>query len=211
MEMKLQGEKTFRYEISDDQASFDTVLYVLHGYGQQSQYFIRKFRNQFSRLLVVAPEGMHRFYLEGSSGRVGASWMTKEAREDDISDNISWLNKLDTVITERYQPDKKLLLGFSQGGATAARWYHKGKITFDIMILWACIFPPDLSREDEIRDASNQHFVIGNEDEFYKEEAQNELVKFYLNKGFTIHRFEGKHDIHTRTLDAILDDFESNN
>ena len=30
---------------------------------------------------------MHRFYLEGSSGRVGASWMTKEAREDDKKEN----------------------------------------------------------------------------------------------------------------------------
>ena len=125
MERKLTANKTFRYEVSSDVQDHDTVLYVLHGYGQQAQYFIRKFRAQFDKLLVVAPEGMHRFYLQGSAGRVGASWMTKEAREDDIQDNIQWLEQLDATITKIYRPQRKIILGFSQGGATAARWYHR--------------------------------------------------------------------------------------
>ncbi len=204
MERKLTSKKTFRYEISSDSQHFDTVLYVLHGYGQQAQYFIRKFREQFEHLLVVAPEGMHRFYLKGSAGRVGASWMTKEAREADISDNINWLTDLDQQVSEQYQPKRKILLGFSQGGATAARWYHKSSIHFDAMILWACVFPPDLSPNEELHNANNQHFVIGSEDEFYNDETQDSLVNFYLNKGFRIHRFDGKHDIHGDTLKMIL-------
>ncbi|MCR9174073.1 MAG: hypothetical protein NXI10_16345 [bacterium] len=208
MEQKLTSSKTFRFEISADPAEFDTILYVLHGYGQQAQYFIRKFRSQFDKMLVVAPEGMHRFYLEGTSGRVGASWMTKEAREDDIADNVQWLNALDKHISETYQPKRKLLLGFSQGGATAARWYHKGVVTFDAMILWACVFPPDLTPDEELKQAINQHFVIGNEDQFYDETAQEELVKFYLKKGFATHQFQGKHDIHAPTLDAILESIQ---
>ena len=204
MEQKLRTSKTFRYEVSSESDEFDTVLYVLHGYGQQAQYFIRKFRPFFDRMLVVAPEGMHRFYLKGSSGRVGASWMTKEAREDDIQDNINWLNELDAHISKHYSVKRRIVLGFSQGGATAARWYHKGAVSFDAMILWACVFPPDLSANEEISVATNQHFVIGSEDEFYTSEAQSELVKFYLNKGFSTHRFEGKHDIAASTVDSIL-------
>ncbi|PWL27645.1 MAG: hypothetical protein DCO96_10075 [Fluviicola sp. XM-24bin1] len=204
MEQKLIASKTFRFELSSESQEFDTVLYVLHGYGQQAQYFIRKFRPLFDKMLVVAPEGMHRFYLQGSSGRVGASWMTKEAREDDISDNIQWLDQLDSHISERFQPKRKLILGFSQGGATAARWYHMGIVNFDAMILWACVFPPDLKVEEEIKHATNQHFTIGSDDEFYDSDAQDELVKFYLNKGFTTHRFEGKHDIDAPTLEVIL-------
>lgn len=204
MEQKFTSSKTFRFELSSESSNHDTVLYVLHGYGQQAQYFIRKFRSVFDNLLVVAPEGMHRFYLQGSSGRVGASWMTKEAREDDISDNISWLNELDAHISTRFQPNRKLILGFSQGGATAARWFHKGNINFDAMILWACVFPPDLHPDEEIKSAKQQHFAIGNEDEFYDTAAQEELVKFYLNKGFSIHPFEGKHDIDATTLEVIL-------
>src|SRR5690554_3872961 len=37
---------------------------------------------------------MHRFYRKGTQGRVGASWMTKEARLDDIEDNHKYLDKL---------------------------------------------------------------------------------------------------------------------
>lgn len=204
MEQKLSALKTFRYEISSDSEEFDTVLYVLHGYGQQAQYFLRKFHSLFDSLLVVAPEGMHRFYLEGSSGRVGASWMTKEAREDDIADNLHWLNALDAEISSRFRIRRKLLLGFSQGGATAARWYHKGNVRFDGMILWACVFPPDLYPEEEIKTATNQHFVIGDADEYYNAGAQVNLIDFYKKKGFIAHTFEGKHDIDAATLKSVL-------
>jgi len=209
MERKLTAQKTFRYEVSSESHHFDTVLYVLHGYGQQAQYFIRKFRAQFEHLLVVAPEGMHRFYLQGSSGRVGASWMTKEAREDDITDTLRSLEQLDAKISAEYRPKRKIILGFSQGGATAARWYHLGTVQFDAMILWACVFPPDLSAEEEIKNAGNQHFVIGSNDEFYNNSAQEELVAFYQRKGFAVHRFEGKHDIHADTLRSIVEEINS--
>jgi len=204
MEQKLKAEKTFRYELSSDSDEFDTVLYALHGYGQQAQYFIRKLRPLFDKMLVVAPEGMHRFYLKGSSGRVGASWMTKEAREDDISDNIEWLDKLDSLITERFRPKRKIILGFSQGGATAARWFYKGNVSFESMILWACVFPPDLDAEKEIGISSEQHFVIGKNDQFYDTSVQDALIQFYESKGFVVHTFDGTHDIDKETLERIL-------
>lgn len=204
MEQKLRSTKTFRYEISSEARDFDAVLYVMHGYGQQAQYFIRKFRSLFDNILVVAPEGMHRFYLKGASGRVGASWMTKEAREDDINDNIDWLNELDAHVTKEYQPKRKMVLGFSQGGATAARWYHMGKVDFDAMVLWASVFPPDLSADSEVKKAFNQHFVIGTEDEFYDVETQEGLIEFYRKKGFETYSFHGKHDIEQDTLETVL-------
>lgn len=204
MEEKLPFYKTYRYEVSNQELEFDTVLYALHGYGQLAKYFIRKFSKVFENVLVVTPEGPHRFYLQGANGRVGASWMTKEAREDDIEDNIHWLNKLDKVITEKYQPKRRILLGFSQGGATAARWYHKGTVSFDGMILWACVFPPDLNPEVEIKSVSNQHFVIGSDDEYYQGESQEELISFFRNKGYQIHQFEGKHDINVELIVKLL-------
>ena len=65
--------------------------------------------------IIIAPEGMHRFYISGASGRVGASWMTKEAREIDISDNLSFLEALDSSLSKEFNFEKKYLLGFSQG------------------------------------------------------------------------------------------------
>lgn len=204
MEQTLIESKTYRYQVSSEDDQYDTVLYVLHGYGQLAQYFIRKFRPFFGSILVVAPEGMHRFYLKGSSGRVGASWMTKEAREDDIRDNIQWLTALDQKISDEFHPKRRILLGFSQGGATAARWFHHSPIHFDALILWACVFPPDLSAREEIKAGTEHHFVIGSEDEFYSGEQQDALINFYRERGYHTHRFDGKHDIDSTLLDRIL-------
>lgn len=204
MEEKFRFYKTYRYEVVEPKAPVETVLYLLHGYGQQAKYFIRKFQKIQDSVLVVAPEGMHRFYLEGTSGRVGASWMTKEAREDDISDNLGWLNALDDEITQKYTPKRKLILGFSQGGATAARWYYSDLQRFEAMILWACVFPPDLDPHQEIGSQGQLHFAIGSEDEFYKDSDQKDLIAFYKQKEFEIHLFDGKHDMDSETLEKIL-------
>jgi predicted esterase len=146
---------------------------------------------------------MHRFYLNGTSGRVGASWMTKEDRESDITDNLNWLSKLFTELTEQKTFKKRILLGFSQGGATAARWFYSQKVQFDQLILWASVFPPDLERPI-IQSNSNNYFVIGTEDEYYNTEAQISEIKFYQNIGFNTLQFEGRHDIENDTLKRIL-------
>lgn len=205
MEFSLKIEKTFRYETLHEEAKPGIVLYVLHGYGQLARYFIRKFSNVSEDILIVAPEGMHRFYQKGASGRVGASWMTKEAREDDISDNITFLNSLDKVISEKFNIEKRYLLGFSQGGATAARWQQLGTVSFDALILWACVFPPDLPLNVEAqRNDLPRYFAIGSEDEFYDDSAQQKLIEEYQEMGYAIQRYEGRHDVINETLTEIL-------
>ena len=202
-ELKLTAPKTFRYWISGDFEKANKLIIVLHGYGQLAEFFIRKFNEIPEDYIVVAPEGMHRFYLNGTSGRVGASWMTKEDRESDITDNLNWLSKLFSELTEQKTFEKTILLGFSQGGATAARWFYTKKVLFDQLILWASVFPPDLERPI-IQSNSNNYFVIGTEDEYYNTEAQISEIKFYQNIGFNTLQFEGRHDIENDTLKRIL-------
>ena len=112
MEVEFKHSKTYRYEIINPSPSPELVIYVMHGYGQLAKFFIRKFQDLPNNIMIIAPEGMHRFYLKESSGRVGASWMTKEARESDIKDNISWLDELDKQISEQYSVSKRILIGF---------------------------------------------------------------------------------------------------
>jgi predicted esterase len=209
MEYQFTHPKTFRYRTLNEGNKPTKVIYVLHGYGQLVEYFIRKFRTIGEDYLIVAPEGMHRFYLRGASGRVGASWMTKEAREADISDNLSYLDTLDEMLSKEYDFEEKYLLGFSQGGATAARWNQLGKSQFDAMILWACVFPPDLPQEIESSERQENYFVIGDEDEFYSEEDQEKLIHEYLSKDYKIKRYKGKHDIVNTTLTEILDELSN--
>jgi predicted esterase len=202
---ELKAEKTFRYATQGDVSKAHTILYVLHGYGQLAQYFIRKFSALGTGYFIIAPEGMHRFYLNGTSGRVGASWMTKEARETDISDNIHWLNELDKRIDSVHKQRRKIILGFSQGGATAARWFYKGAIHADQLIMWASIFPPDLNIEEEIKtNESKGIFVVGTNDPYFQEMKDKIAIDDFQQLGFTTFSFDGGHDLDENTLSKIL-------
>ena len=150
MEGKIKVKKTFRYYTFGNPDKAEHIWFVLHGYGQLAFFFLRKFNVlDPDKHFVVAPEGMHRFYLKGTNGRVGASWMTKEARLDDIEDNHDFLDQLFAKLTQKYSFKKRTLLGFSQGGATASRWHQKNTFKADNFILWACVFPPDLKESYE--------------------------------------------------------------
>lgn len=211
MEYQLKHPKTFRYQILNENETATTILYALHGYGQLAEFFIRKFREIDENIIVVAPEGMHRFYLKGSSGRVGASWMTKEAREADITDNLSFLDALDETLANRFNIKKRYLLGFSQGGATAARWHQMGSPKFGGLILWASVYPPDLQPIlSNDSSSSKNYFVIGNEDEFYPEIEQQRLIDEYTSHNYIIKRYAGQHDIVNNTLTEILDELSRN-
>ena len=201
MEKHFKSTKTYRYEIQE--LEHEHLLIALHGYGQLSKFFLRKFQGLQSKGRVVAPEGPHRFYLQGSSGRVGASWMTKEARELDIQDNLVWLNALLTELQKCYSPKKITLLGFSQGAATAARWYQQNPTAFDQLILWAAVFPPDIDA-GTFPNGKPLHFVLGTEDEYYQGEAAERVKETYKTLGFEVHSFDGIHDIHGGVLNEIL-------
>lgn len=203
--------KTFRYITIGNPKKASKLLIVLHGYGQLVEYFVRKFDGLDEDIFIVAPEGMHRFYLKGSSGRVGASWMTKEAREADIRDNIHWLNKLNELIQKEQSFEKTILLGFSQGGATAARWYENSSIPFDHLIMWASVFPPDLKMNVPSTNVDNGKnlFVLGNDDPYFSIEEQSKILEFYVSIGFSSIKYNGNHDIDFEALKISLDELKS--
>lgn len=209
MEQHFQHEKTFRFEVLNEHSEATTVLYVLHGYGQLAKYFIRKFTQLPNNLLIVSPEGMHRFYRKGSSGRVGASWMTKEDRTYDIADTISCLNKVDAIISDQFPIEKRYLLGFSQGGAAAARWEELGEVSFDASILWASVFPPDLNVSVPKAKNQKKFFVLGDQDQFFSSDDQEKTVSFYEQMNYQIIRYKGDHDIVNETLTEIIRQIEA--
>ena len=141
-EHSISIQKTTRYYTCGDISKASRLLVVLHGYGQSAFFFLKKFEFLADKgYYIVAPEGMHRFYLEGTSGRVGASWMTREARLDDIRDNFNYLESLVSKIQEQKTFISVDLLGFSQGAATTTRWFEHSKISFRSLVLWASVFP----------------------------------------------------------------------
>jgi predicted esterase len=199
----LTAPASYRYYTNGSEKA-PHLLIVLHGYGQLAEYFIRKFQVLEEDFFIVAPEGMHRFYLKGSSGRVGASWMTKEERELDIQTNMNWLNTLLAKLTSENTYQKISLLGFSQGGATAARWFH-AKNQFDHFISWASVFPPDLEQELTAtpNTSKTNFFVIGTNDEFVTPDEQTKLLQSYQDKGYQTIVSEGTHAIDSACLQKL--------
>tara|TARA_B100000809_G_scaffold261711_1_gene311117 strand:- start:447 stop:1073 length:627 start_codon:yes stop_codon:yes gene_type:complete len=201
---KIKISKTAKYVTYGNPERATTVLFALHGYGQLVEFFIRKFHVLDSEnIFIVAPEGLHRFYLKGSSGRVGASWMTKEERESDIQDYVTYLDQIWNDINLEHTFDKRVLLGFSQGGSTASRWHSFGSYNANEFILWAAVFPNDMVNNNLLNyHNSNNYFVVGKQDEYYTEDKINEHFQILEAKNipFKLVKFEGNHNIDSETL-----------
>ena len=127
MEHHLTVARTARYQqLGELSSRTRRVWFVCHGYGQLAAYFIRHFAfitEADPTTVIIAPEGLSRFYLSGNGGRVGASWMTRDDRLHEIQDHVNFLNQLAATILPQCPPDVHItVLGFSQGTATVGRW-----------------------------------------------------------------------------------------
>ncbi|HET8860180.1 phospholipase [Marivirga sp.] len=191
-------------------SSTKEIWFVLHGYGQLPQYFIRKFKEiANNERVIIAPGGLSRFYLDGFAGRVGSTWMTKEERLIDIENYIIYLNSVaNEVLSEATSHIRVTLLGFSQGSATVCRWAEKLDFDFEKLILHSGAFPPDIDFTDlgnKLR-AKKVYMLRGNEDEFINEDRKREQKELIDKIGVFVHQseFKGKHDIDINSIKEII-------
>ncbi|MEM7370689.1 MAG: dienelactone hydrolase family protein [Bacteroidota bacterium] len=187
-----------------------TVWIVFHGYRQLAWYFIKKFTSILDKQTVVAaPEGLSRFYLEGHK-RVGASWMTKEDRLNEIEDQQTYLNQALKEIKALFpapgQGPRICVLGFSQGAATAWRWILKQQIDIDAFVIWASQPPEEYSPEmDRCLASIPFYFVYGTKDQFISPEKGQELVSQLSGRysNLQVLSFDGTHDLDAETLQLV--------
>lgn len=208
-EHHISVSRTLRYYTRGEITAANPLLTVLHGYAQHPGFFIRKVEDLLSEGWgILAPEGLHRFYVNGSSGRVGASWMTKEDRLHDIADHIAYLNQLHLTEPMAFA-NRRVLLGFSQGAATAVRYFCATNIRFERLVLWAGSFPPDVALPEfgERLKSAQIDLVIGAHDNIVPAEVYDQLHSNLEAAGAAVrlHRFEGEHDLHLPTLRKVLE------
>jgi predicted esterase len=201
------------YKLGQITSKTKAIWFVMHGYGQLAQYFIQKFKTLESKdICVIAPEGLSRFYLEQlenagrKNNRVGASWMTRENRLTDISNYLQFLDSVyEKEVTD--ESTEVVVLGFSQGSATASRWVADGRIKFDRLILWAGVFPPDMDFNNASAVLKNKKvsLVYGTQDQFITDERFAEMELVTARLGTTIDKiaFNGGHEIDEATLNNI--------
>jgi len=215
-EHHLSVQRTARYYTLGDFTEQTTDLwFVLHGYGQLAQYFIRRFDVvQNEKTVVVAPEGLSRLYLNGEYSKIGASWITREDRDNEIQDYLAYLNKLyDTVMAGRpagsTQPLRITLFGFSQGAATVCRWLNNGHVRADRLILWAGFFPKGISDVIEPAKIANTEtiYIYGRQDEYIEQLPDtDEYIRRMQTELPTLRivPFEGKHVVEREVLQGVI-------
>jgi len=186
------------------------VWFVLHGYGQLAGRFLGEFAAlDDGQSLVVAPEGLSRYYTNHPRREVGASWMTSEDRLTDIANYVRWLDLLYAHLFETLvRSDVTVtVLGFSQGAATAARWISHGRAITDRLVLWGELLPPDLDLEvawAKLRD-SRLTLVVGRDDA-YADESRLEADEARLldrEIPYETVRYDGGHAIDPIVLRAL--------
>jgi len=208
-ELKIQ-KTSYYYTVGDLNQETKHLFLVFHGYGQLASRIIKKFdvltpHHTFS----IAPEGFSRFYWDEKTGIVGASWMTRKDRLNEIADYCNYIQQLyDTYSQQIDQPVKIHVLGFSQGGATAVRWIERNQPKIDSLILWGSAFPPDLDYSQSLAyfNKIDKYLVLGDKDEFVSPERIERHKKFVEKQGinYQFRSFDGKHEIDRQVLENLF-------
>jgi predicted esterase len=213
--------RTARYYIlggGDGDDELRELWIVCHGYGQLAGTFIESFSAVATpQRLIAAPEALSRFYLDPSRSpsdplpRVGAAWMTREDRQNEIEDQIRYLDALHDRLRPAAVRDRVRLrvLGFSQGVATAGRWVAYGRARTSQLILWAGKFPPDVDLRPLAEKLAGAPvlLVTGTRDSLASWSGADEETKRFADAGIAarLMSFEGGHRLDNATLAKISD------
>lgn len=208
MKQSISIKRTAHYHLQlPDNQNPIAVLYVIHGYAQLASEFIADFKPlKESNILVVAPEGLSKFY--NKERKPVASWMTSHERLNEIDDYISYLNQLHEIITNQFNPARIMILGFSQGVSTAFRWFSSLKEKE--LTLYACsgTIPPELDKKDFLdkKDAKVNYYYGSIDKLLSLDKAKEQLKKIEdLNLRCEAFPFDGRHEISKTCISHLLE------
>ena len=212
MEHHLTVARTARYhQLGEPSARTRRVWFVCHGYGQLAAYFVRHFAfltENRDDTVVIAPEGLSRFYLQGNGGRVGASWMTRDDRLAEIDDHVGFLNQLAALVLSNCPADAEItVLGFSQGTATIGRWLTRAHFRPAHLIFWAGGFPNDIApaAAHDLLQGLPLSVVVGTTDAYISVDQAGQQHRQLLKLGAAAQfiTFAGKHELNRAVLEKL--------
>lgn len=203
-ENHIEVSKTARF-FTHGHEDAPEIWYLLHGYGMTAFSMLKSVEGEpENNYLWVAPEGLSRFYWNGFSGPVVASWMTKDDRENEIRNYVAYLNALNAKVNAKQKPIN--ILGFSQGVATACRWLAYSPLTFNKIVLWAGEPPSDIDYQQQQHKFKSLTVVYGKDDPFIQP-AQIEKIQTLFEAAkidFELISFEGKHELKKEVMTSII-------
>jgi len=214
MTQSVSVAATFSYETHGTlTAGTSDVWVVFHGYGQLAKHFIRRFDVLGDAHYAIAPQGQNKFYLDAHENRyekVGASWLTKETREQDMANQMAYVNAVWSAENPTgIAPQARVhLLGFSQGASVACRWAVHRQLPLATLVLWAGMLPEELHQSHFAHLAPDTDivFVAGNQDPLVtpaRREAGVESLKAVF-PDFRLVTFEGGHEVKREVLVELM-------
>ncbi|MEM1124906.1 MAG: phospholipase [Bacteroidota bacterium] len=201
------------YTIGEADNHIKKVWIVTHGYGQLASRFIHRFAQlEDGETLIIAPEGLSRFYWGGFTGEVVSSWMTSGDRLDEIADFSNYMQQVyETFIPQLREEVTINLLGFSQGCATQVRWILREFPRFDNLVIWSGSMPEDIPYHEKAGfwDNKKLFFVYGTADPFLTEKRVKWCYDVIAEKGLTCQTFtfDGKHEVDKVALREFVEQF----
>ena len=209
-EHHLRITKRARYYTIGAGQPADDIWIVCHGYGQLAGRFIHNFTiiDRPGRV-IVAPEALHRFYIDppprpASQRRVGATWMTREDRENDIADYVDYLDLLASEFLAQAPAARLRVLGFSQSTATVLRWAVRATRVPQHLVLWAGEVPGDVDWMAGARKLARTRIdvVRGDRDESLTEADLRRNLRTLddVKLAYHLHSFSGGHHLDDEML-----------
>lgn len=221
--------RTARYAVVGAAPEQAARLWIaFHGYAHRAEDFVAPFAECVpTDTRVIAPEGLSRFYLElprpdgGHLTRTGASWLTRDDRDDELRDAISMLHavvarEVAAIVAARGAPPVIGVLGFSQGVAMSMRWVANASTNpalgqhtpISAHVLWAGGLAHDVP-DDALRESwqSTQVHVVAGERDKFASDATRATVRTRLGSigvKSNEHSFDGGHRLDTLLLATLL-------
>jgi predicted esterase len=207
---RIEVARTARVVASGDPRDAREIWFLLHGHGQLASAMLEACRAlEAPQRFLIAPEALSRFYLRSGAGDVGATWMTREERDAEIADYVRYLDRV-AEWSERElgcRAAQRVVLGFSQGAATAWRWTALGWARIDRLIAWGSEVPPDLDLVARRARLATTHLqaVRGSRDEFQTTEllARDRARLQAAGLACDVVEFDGGHQLAADVLASV--------
>lgn len=213
--LKVSHTKHVSYQTTNTYSTLNTltrntknIWIACHGIGFLSKYFISYFEDLDPiENYIIAPQAPSKYYQTKAYKYVGASWLTKENREQE-TENV--LNYLDAVLEmENLAEDKNIILmGFSQGVSVATRWMAQRKIICDHLVIHSGSIPTEFNTQSfahlpELKTT----LIYGDKDEYLTPEklkAQLSYARSIFPNPLEVIEFKGKHVVDKKSLSKVL-------
>ncbi len=198
-------QRTARYFLSKPiDENIKQVIFLFHGYAQNADAFLEYCSSlENDETVLVAPEGLSKFYWKDFTSAPASSWMTSLERENELIDTMQYLDQVLMEVKSQLPKEDLVFhcLGFSQGAATASRFACNPYLNSRNLFLYGGAPAHDLNWK-ALPQALNFHLVYGKKDPLVSASQVEKVQGLIASKKFEVNAFayDGKHKIETEGL-----------